>query len=216
MKSQELNLQVEAREKSGTSVARRLRRNGKVPAVVYGHGGVARPLTLEDSDVHEVLHHAGIININVEDDKLSAILKDVQRDVMRGHVTHVDFQEVRADEVVGATVPLEPVGVPAGESSGGNLEQLLHEIDIRCLPANLPESITVDVSELGIDDALLVKDLELPEGIEADSDPDQLVVHVVLPREIPEEEEELAAEEEGAEEPEVISQGKAEPEEEQG
>ena len=218
--NQQYTISAQRRTKSGTSEARRYRREGMVPAVVYGHGQPAVPLLLEKQALMPLLHHHGLVTVQVPEDgsNINAILKEIQRDVLNpNRVLHVDMQEVRTDEKITATVPIEATGEAAGTRAGGVLNQILHEIDVESLPADIPEMIEVDVSELDIDQGISVGELTFPEGVEPVVDPDEQVFQMALPQ-IIEEEEEAEEGEEGEElageaEPEVIGKGKAEEEE---
>ncbi len=195
---------VESREQCGTSVSRRLRREGKIPAVVYGHGESAKMLTVSGEEVHGLLHHSGLITLKVDSkDELSVIVKDIQVNPLTGHPLHFDFQEVRADEEITATLPLESHGEPAGTAAGGILEQYLHEIEVVCLPGNLPENIIVEVSALKLDETITVAELPLPDGVKSTLDSDITVFQVRIPQIAKEPEEEEAEEAELAE-PELI------------
>ncbi|NOY79518.1 MAG: 50S ribosomal protein L25 [Kiritimatiellaeota bacterium] len=183
-KKEEFVLDVEKRAEFGTRASRRLRRAGRVPAVVYGHGKQGTALTLTAVEAVELESHAGMVKLAVSGRKraITAVIKAMDRDPITGRVLHIDFQEVRMDEVIHSTVRVEPFGEPAGHQHGGQLEQLLHEIEIRCLPADLPESIRVDVSGLELDESLHVGELPLPEGIAPVADSDVVVFQVRLPR----------------------------------
>ena len=219
--SEMLTLNAEKRDDLGKGPSRRLRADGKVPAVVYGHGKSAVPLAVNALDLNPFIHHSGLMEIQIAGRKraVTAVVKDLQFDVIRGSVNHIDFQEVKATETVSATIPIEGLGEAAGTQQGGVLDQQMHEIEIRCPANKLPELIEVDVSALEIDDSILISNLPLPEEAEAVAEPDRIVFLVTLPtlEEEPEEEEgaELG-EGEGAEEPVVIGKGKKEDEEEEG
>jgi len=218
MAKEELVLQASPRNEFGKGPSHRLRTTGQVPAVVYAHGNPGIHLSIPYTELAPMIHHVGLLSIKVDDQRkpITAVIKDHQIDVLRGHLVHVDFQEVRADEVITAMIPVHQHGTPAGETHGGILDQELHEIEISCPANKMLESLEVDISELDIDQPLLAGDLELPEGIELQTDPEATVFYMYIPRE---EDEEEAAEgellEEGAVEPEVIGKGKAEEEEEE-
>jgi large subunit ribosomal protein L25 len=221
MTTDNIVLNAEKRTEFGKGPAHRLRAEAKVPAVVYGHGKEALPLIMDAVEVKSAIHHSGLLSISIKGNKkdLTAIIKDYQVHIPRGDVIHVDFQEVKADEVISVTVPLEAHGTPVGQGEGGQLEQIVHELDIS-VPANkIPEVIEVDVSKLDIDTVITVADLNLPESVETDIDPEQVVFTCRVPQtEEPEEgaegaELEGAEGKEGAAEPEVISKGKQEDEE---
>ena len=225
MTTDNIVLNAEKRTEFGKGPSHRLRAEEKVPAVIYGHGKDALPLAMDAVEMKNSIHHSGLLAISIKGRKkdLTAIIKDYQLHIPRGDVIHVDFQEVKADEIISLSVPLEAHGTPAGEGEGGQLEQVVHELDIN-VPANkIPELIEVDVSELELDAVITVADLTLPESVETDIDPEQVVFTCRIPQmeEEPEEEEAELLEgeegeegEEGADEPEVISKGKQEDEEE--
>lgn len=215
--NQDITLAVQKREALGTRKVKKLRREGFVPAVVYGHGQQATSLCIGARDLREVLHQSGVIKLQFDNgQQVQSILRDVQQSTLHpDHILHVDFQEVRGDEQVVATVPVEATGEAAGVHAGGILNQLIHELDVKCLPGNIPETIEVDVSEMELEDTLSVEQLPLDEDVEPQAEPDDIVFQVAPPKlaEAAEEAEE-GAEEEMAE-PEVVSKGKQEPEEEE-
>ena len=216
MSKKEVSLKAEPRELRGNGPARRLRRAGRVPAVIYGHGKTGVSLTLEETALKAIVHHPGLIQIELGADKLSAIIKDVQRDIFTGRPTHVDLQEVAADEIITVTVQIEAVGDPAGLAMGGQLEQNMRHVDIKVRAADLFETLKVDVSAMQLDEVMHVHDLKLPEAVVALGDPDMGVFQVRLPKmeeEKPAEEGDAAA---TAAEPEVIAKGKKEEEEGEG
>lgn len=212
----ELTIKADKRDKTGSSAAKRLRREGKVPAVVYGHGKTAIPLTVDAHEMGLNVHHTGLLELDIAGWKkaVTAVINDVQYDVLRDAVHHVDFQEVRASERVTAAIPVHSHGESAGEQVGGNLDQHIYELEIECPANQLPESIEVDVSGLELDNTICVKDLPLPEEATPQVDPEEIVFSVELSQYTEEEEEEeVAAEEEGME-PEVIGEKEEEEAEE--
>lgn len=216
MTTDSIVLNAEKRTEFGKGPSHRLRVQGKVPVVIYGHGKAALALTMDAIEVGNAIHHSGLLSIAVAGSKrpLTAIIKDHQVHVPRGNVVHVDFQEVKADEIISVIVPLEPHGTPSGTGDGGQLEQVVHELHIH-VPANkIPESIEVDVSGLELDQVLTVADLSLPEGVVAEIDPEQIVFTCRVPHmqetEETEEEGEALGEAGAGAEPEVIAKGKQE------
>lgn len=178
-----LQISAEKRSALGSSASRRIRRSGMVPAVLYGHGMAAESLALPLDAAEKILHHPGMMDVNIEGEgTTSAILKDMQRNAISGQILHIDFLMVKADELIRSSVPIQPRGEPAGAAHGGQLEQGLHELEIECLPGNLPEFIEIDVTPLEVDQSLHVGDLTLPEGIKAVSDETLSVFQVRLPR----------------------------------
>lgn len=192
-----LTISVKSREGLGKGPSRRLRSDGYVPAVIYGHGSAAVPVALAEADTEALVHHPGLTTVEIEGGEArTTILKDVQRDRITYRILHLDLQEVKADEKVRTFVAIEPHGHPAGSAHGGQLEQILHELEIECLPADLPETIVIEVSAMGLDETMHVSDLVLPEGIAAVTDEGQPVFQVRLPRTVALDEEEAAGEEE--------------------
>ncbi len=208
----EIVLQASTRTEFGKGPSHRLRARGMVPAVVYSHGNTGAHLSLPYADVASVVNHVGLLSLKVDQKKkpITAVIKDHQIDVVRGHIIHVDFQEVRADEVITATIPIHPFGEPAGEAHGAIMDQQLHEIDISCPANRMLEYLDVDVSEVDLEKPMLAGDIQLPEGIELQTDPEETAFSMYMPREEEEEEAEEEAGEEGEEEPEVIGKGKEE------
>ncbi len=219
MATGEYVLRAAVRDQVGKGPARRLRGEGMVPVVVYSHGNPGRNLTMNQGDLVAMIHHAGLLTIKVEKERkpITAVIKDYQLDVLRGHLRHVDFQEVRADEVIGAAIPLRPHGEPKAEAQGGIVDQVLHELDVRCPANKLPEELEIDISGLDIDDTMTAGEIVLPEDVELDIDPETIVFSVYIPREEEAEEggEEAVAEGEEGAEPEVIGKGRPDEEEEE-
>ena len=178
-----LTIQVEARNDLGSAHSRRLRKAEQVPAVIYGHGGPGCAVIIKAADLGSLVHHAGLVSLEIAGGETkSAIVKEVQTHPIQDRVLHIDFQEVKAGEKIHSQVGIEYIGVPAGATHGGQLEQILHELEIRCLPGDMVEVNTVDVSGMKVDDTMHVKDLILPPGAEALADPEIPVFEVRLPR----------------------------------
>ena len=203
-------LQVEARETRGKRNARRMRQEGKIPAVLYGHGkdtvALAVPADIIEAAVQQgsrVVTLAGAV-------EETAFIREMQWDVWSRHVQHVDFTRVSAGELVEVHLAVELRGEAPGVKEGGVVEQMLHELHMECPVASLPEKISVTINHLGLDESIKIADLELPQGAKLISDPGEIVVHCITPLEMPEEEE-LS----GEAEPEVIGGRKEEDEEEE-
>ena len=166
-----LSLSATVREKGGRCVCKRLRASGRVPAVIYGHSGT-RSLEIDEKEFSVLLaqkgHSAALVEVKVGKDKgLLSDISDIQKDPITGKVLHVDFHEVVQTEKMMTTIPLEFVGEPIGvKNSGGVLDIARREISIRCLPADLPSGIQVDVSGLDVGNILHLSDLKLPAGVE--------------------------------------------------
>ena len=171
--SSTFELQAELREEQGKGASRRLRREGKVPAVVYGGDRKPRAITLLHQ---ELLHHveneaffSNVINLKVGDVEQKAIVKDMQKHPAKRVVMHMDFQRVLDDEKIRMSVPLHFVGgdaAPGVKLGGGQFSNLKNDVEIACLPGDLPEYIEVDVSGMEIDQLLHLSDVTLPEGVE--------------------------------------------------
>ena len=203
-------LNVAARAANGGNLARRLRREGQIPAIVYSKGAVGKTLSVKFSEWEALLKYEFNLVTLIEqglEDRL-ALVKEVQHDVVRGTTTHVDFQEVRRDEVITSEIKIHRGhGEPIGLVQGGMLEQVIHEMEVSCLPDLLPESVEVDVSGMNVGDAIHIKDVVLPEGVKAIGNPDQIVFVVELPsveEEVKPAAAEGAAAEGAAAEPEVV------------
>ena len=212
-----LNLEVERRTGKGKGAARRLRRNGQVPAVVYG---IREPASLAVSpkELERVLAtRAGanvIVQLNVAGDakgERPILIKDLQRDPMKGRILHADFLEIRMDRKIGVSVPIILRGEAPGIKQGGVLSQLLRELEVECLPIAIPEEIAVDVSGVNLNGVVHVRDLTLPESVELVTDPEEPILTVAAPVEEEEKpaEEAAAVAEEGAPAPEGAPAGEA-------
>ena len=207
-------LTAEPRSDTGKGASRRLRRTGKVPAIIYGGGKDPESLTLSHNEIIRNLEHEAfyshILTIKVGGSETQAILRDLQRHPSKPSIQHMDLQRVSASEKIHMSVPLHFVGeevAPGVKIQGGMVSHQLNDIDITCLAANLPEYLEVDVSTLSIGDALHMSDLKLPEGVEitalVHAGDDQTVVSIVAPRSAIEEEEGVEGEEGVAPAPEV-------------
>ena len=205
-------LQAWPREERGTRPARRLRKRGLIPAVMYGRDEPNVLLTIQEHDIEQLLgEHRLVMEIEWDSNTTPVQLREVQYDSLGEDILHADFGRISLTERIEVAVPVEAQGEAAGVSEGGVLEVVMHEIQVECLPTAIPNVVEVEVSELEIGDDLRVRDLALPPGVEAIPGPDSVVVTCVPPMEMVEEEEELLAEEIMAE-PEVI--GREEEEEE--
>lgn len=211
-------LEAREREETGKGAARKLRREGNVPAVVYGHGFEPIHIYVNEKEMKHLLQtEAKLVELSIEGRKkpVSVIIKEVEADPIRDNLLHVDFQKIRLDETVTTTVPVVLVGEEecVGVRMGGIIQHGLREIEIECLPKNLPSHIEVDIRNLEIGDGIKVADLELPEGVKTTAAPEEQVV-VVVPPAVLEEEVEAVKEEEAAEVPTVAETEKEEESEE--
>lgn len=187
--------------------AGRLRKEGKIPCVIYGHNKpvhIAIGVKEFDTKFHIISENI-LITINVEDKEYEVLVKDFQEDMLKGQITHIDFFEVEHGKVLKTRIPVILIGTSIGVKEGGLLEHRLHEIDIECLPKDIPEKIEVDITELQVGDSVHVSDLTVPEAVKILNFLEQSVVSVttIKAEEEPEEEEEEIEEgEEAAEETE--------------
>ena len=172
--SEAYSIIAEKRDVQGTSASRRLRHAGKIPAVLYGAGKDAEMLSLDhNSIIHDLEHeafHSSILTVDVDGKKQKAILRDVQMHPYRQQVLHMDLQRISAKDKIHMNVPLHFAGAedaPGVKLEGGVLSHLFNELDIVCLPDNLPEFISVDVSGLHLGDSIHISEIVLPEGVES-------------------------------------------------
>lgn len=178
---------VQPREGRGSQAARRLRRQGLVPAVVYGHKEATLSVTLSTDELHKAIRHGvRVVDLKVDGKTETVFIRDVQWDHLGKELLHVDFTRVAADERIVVTVPLELRGTAPGVTAGGVLDQPIHTLSVECLAISIPDSIRVPIGELQIDGAIHVRDLVLPPGVKAMADPDAIVVHVTQKMEEPE------------------------------
>ena len=168
----DFDLIADIREDQGKGASRRLRHEGKVPAIIYGAGRPPRALLFDHNRVLQQLEnesfYSSVLNIKVGEKSQAAILKDVQRHPAKPLVMHMDFQRIVEDEEIKMTVPLHFIGediAPGVKQGGGAVSHLMNDVDIVCLPKHLPEFIDVDVSELELDEMLSMSDIKLPEGV---------------------------------------------------
>ena len=213
--SEELDLIAEFREDQGKGASRRLRHAGKVPAILYGAGRPPRLITLDHNKVLQQLEHesfySSVLSIKVDNKVQAAIIKDVQRHPSKRRVLHMDFQRIVADEKIRMNVPIHFVGedVAIGVKQGGGIiSHLMSDVEVTCLPKHLPEFLTIDVSNLGLDEMIHLSGIELPEGVEIPMlaqgpDHDHAVVSIHRAKKVVEEDE-------SAEAAEVVAQPQAE------
>ena len=213
---QEITVRAHKRYGRGTNDARRARRNGLVPLTVYGGEGETVAALAELSELAAILRseagHNTIFTIDVEGVGASEVMfQDRQIDPVRGRLLHADLKRLVRGQKIEVTVPVRLSGEPVGvREQAGFLEQLLREIEIRCQPRDIPDSIDVDVTNLGVHDVLHVSDLSVGEGIEILEDPETVVATIGVVREEPVE---VPTGVEEPAEPEVIGKGKKEEEE---
>lgn len=202
-------LQVKVRDEAGSNAVKRVRRAGNVPAVLYGHREANVSLSVPSDQLHAAIRHGAKMVELQGDISDTALIREVQWDALGHCVLHIDLTRVSATEKVRVTIPVELRGEAPGVRQGGMIEHMVHEVDIECPAASLPERIEVNINSLQVGDAIKLSDLKLPEGVVLLADEDDMVVHCVAVAELSEEEEAAAA---GAGEPEIIGR-KAEEEE---
>ncbi len=214
--AKQVKLSATRRTGTGRSAVRKLKAQGVVPAIIYGGKTEAEPLQVARRDIALMLSHASgeniLVELEIDGEKGGrlALVQEVQHAPLGGDILHVDFHAVSMDEMIEADVPLEPSGIPEGvKTFGGLLEQNIRSLEIECLPRNLPDVITVDVTKLLIGDSIHVRELPLPEGVTTRVPPDLTAFSVLAPKV---EEEPVVAATEAAAAPEVITAKKEEPE----
>ena len=203
--ARELNATI--RNEKGRHAATRLRREDRIPAVIYSEGKVGTNLTIARNEWLKLLASGQrVVTLKLGEGDKQALIKAVQYDAMGDNTLHVDFSELREGQKVRVALALVIKGVPKGHAKGGVLHQPLHTLHVECLPTEIPDRIVVDVEPLDIDGVIHVKELKLPQGVTAIDAPDMVVVAVHEPRT-----EEVAAPAEGAAtEPEVLTAKKEE------
>jgi large subunit ribosomal protein L25 len=211
----EVKLTAESREGVGKGAARKIRAAGKVPAVLYGPAVEPMRLAVDALQLWHALHtDAGtnvLINLAVDGDTFLTMPREVQRDIVRGTLLHVDFLRIRRDVAIQVDVPVLLVGESVGVKEGGVVEHHLWELRVECLPTQVPESMEADISALAVGDSLHVSDLKIPQHITLLTPAEETLVSVVPPPVL--EVEEVAPEEEEGELPEgEVPEGEAPPE----
>src|SRR6184192_3277948 len=186
--AKQVKLKAEPRTNIGRSAVRKLRARGLIPAVIYGGNDKPQPLQVATREINAMMSHASGENVLVEleiageGSSRTALVQEVQHSPVRGDILHIDFHAISMDETIQAEVPLEPIGVPNGvKNFGGLLEQSLRALAIECLPRDLPDRITVDVSQLNIGDSIHVRQIQLPSGVTSKVPPDLTAFSVLAP-----------------------------------
>jgi large subunit ribosomal protein L25 len=215
----EMNIKVARREATGKNANRQLRAAGALPAVVYGDKKDPVPITIDRKKVLELLKKGGgenaVFHLELEGTSASrhAMIRDLQIDPISRRIIHIDFQRINLKEKVKVQVPIHLHGEPIGvKTDGGVLDFVTREVEVECLPNNIPQSLDIDVSGLLIGQHVEAKDLEIPEDVELISEGDQVIVSISHSRLAAEEEEGAEGDdlliEAKAAEPEVIGKGK--------
>jgi large subunit ribosomal protein L25 len=195
------------RTEKGTSAVRRARTKGLIPAVIYSKGNTGEMVYVKASEWEATTRHdINLLNLKGEGIDKLAVLREVQINHLKNQYVHIDFNEVHRGEKATSSVAVRPrLGdIPAGVNDGGILQQDIHELEIICLPTDMPDTIEVAIAGLGIGESLLIKDLELPAGVETHADPEAVVFHIMQPKL------QEATAEESAAEPAVVEKKKKE------
>ncbi len=215
-----LIIKAEKRHTGGKNAARRIRREGNVPAILYGPKVESIPLVLSKRDIFNILKSETgentIFQVAFEKDKPEVMIKNHQKDVTSDEILHVDLFRISMDKEIRVTVPIVLTGDAVGvKAEGGFVEFATRELEVECLPRDIPEHIEVDISELHLNQSIRVEELVQAEGVKVLSDPSAMIVLIEAPaveeevEEVPEEEEIMAE----GEQPEVIKKEKVEGEE---
>lgn len=195
---------------------RRLRREGKIPGVIYGHGEETRLIYVNEEDLKRLLSsihsESSVITVRLNGEELPSLVKEVQRDIFTGKVIHIDFHHLHKGEKVTVMVPFKLVGEAKGVKEGGILDFVKRDVEIECLPKDIPEFIEVDISHLRVGDSIHLKDLKLPKKLRITEDLEEVIVSIIPPKKVEEIE---VVEEEEIKEPEVVKEEKEEEKEEE-
>src|SRR2546423_9442249 len=185
MAKERIRLQVSERDGVGSREARRLRKTGMIPGVLYGKGKTPHAIAVSAGELRRVLTGSGrlhaILDVVLEGQKTThaSILKDYQQDPIRGVISHFDLHEVRLDQTIQTSVVVQLIGEPAGVKEGGVLSQVTREVNTEALPMEIPEHLELDVSGMAIGDSLRVADLPVQEGVTFLDDPEETVLATV-------------------------------------
>jgi len=184
-----MELSVKIREKTGKESSKKIRKEGWIPAVVYGHGEQNLHIMVKETDLHEIVKEthgeAKVVKMKVGDSEKDVIIKHIDRHPVTGRIIHVDFQVIHKGEEIHVDVPVEIVGTAKGVTMGGILEVIHWHIPVKGEVSKIPPHITIDVSKLGLNDSIHVKDLKL-EGVKILLHEDEAVVTVVPPKRVEE------------------------------
>jgi large subunit ribosomal protein L25 len=206
-------LSVVERTDSGSGASRKARREGRIPGIIYGHGLKSKSFLIPEGEWLKLAKHGNIHLVELKPENgevVNALVKEVQFDYLSGKTLHIDFLEVKMDQLITTSVDVIGHGTPVGIVQGGVLEQILHKIEVKCLPKDIPELIDIDISGIELEKAICIKDIKLPDGVTAANPPDNVVFHVIKLR-LEEEATTTAAEgavaegTEGAVEPELVA-----------
>jgi large subunit ribosomal protein L25 len=216
--AKEFDLIADYREDQGKGASRRLRHQGRVPAIIYGAGRPPRPITFDHNKVMHQLEnesfYSSILNVKVGEKRQAAIVKDIQRHPSKRQIMHLDLQRIVEDQAIKMNVPIHYLGeedAPGVRDGGGTVTKMVNDVEITCLPKDLPEYLELDISHLELDEMMYITDVKLPEGVEivglaqAEDEQAQPIVSIhfiheeIIEEEVPEEELEGVEGEEGEE-----------------
>ena len=173
-----IQLDVNKRSAGSKGLARKLRRNGLIPAVIYGDG---EPITVS-VDAHDwgkrFTHASGnmIVEIKVDGQTYNVLIKDVDDEIVSGRVNHIDFYAIKTGKKLNAMVPIHMDGTPVGVREGGIMEHKIDELEVECLPEDMPEQFSIDISNLDVGDSFHVREVEVPSGVEIRTDPNLTIL----------------------------------------
>jgi large subunit ribosomal protein L25 len=211
-------LSAEPRDGRGKGMARKLRAEGRLPAVVYGHGESTRHLSLDAHEVEQLFDHVHyentvfLLDIAGERGEVRALVREVQRHAHKRRVLHVDFQQIHRGEKVHVSIPVRLVGAAPGVRAGGLMQHTTTDLEVRCAAESIPDQIDIDVSKLEIGDSVHLRDVTPPAGVEFTDDGDRTICSVSPPAVAPTDEAAEPAETPGGE-PEVIRRRREDEEE---
>lgn len=181
-----LDLTAQSRSSEGTASVKRLRKAGSIPAVVYGRKVSVSNVQVDAKTFGKILHGSAsdniLVNLKLDKGEQLALVQEVQHDHLKGGILHIDFHAIAMDEEIHAKVPVDMVGEAAGVKHGGLVEAIHHELEVRCLPKDLPERISVDVSALNVGDSIHVGEVKLPEGVRTKLAADVVLLMCVEPK----------------------------------
>ncbi|MFC4075542.1 50S ribosomal protein L25/general stress protein Ctc [Salinithrix halophila] len=205
-------LSVKRRKNRPRSVLTHLRREGRVPGIVYGKGMENLAIHMEMSEIIRLLQQGGtsaVVNLDLEGKSHDVMICELQQDRIKDRILHVDFKVINMNEPIDTEVAVELQGEPAGVKEGGILQQQTRTVEIRCLPKKIPDQLTVDISGLNVGDSVNISDLDFPEGVELLSEPEEVIASVLPPqmeqeREAEELDETAAEADKAQQEPELV------------
>lgn len=208
-----VDLQAKSYEIEKKGDVKRMRKNGIYPAILYGHGEKSRRICIEHHDLKKVIdilkEEAVTINLKVEGKDYLCVIKSIQQNPITGELLHIDFQHIHKKEKIKTSVPIHLIGEAPGLKEGGIMEQNLHEVVVKCLPADMPSHIDVDISNLGLGQAIHLYDIDMAK-IDFELSKETPIVSITVPRAVA-----VAAKPEAVEEgAEEVAEGEAAPSEE--